>query len=163
MTREDGRKHKSEERHSGVFKATKLVLLTRIMTGKDLKDLNLQQLSPWSEFHTIALSEVMIKIWKDQKRILDKNNRSMGLIDCKPPPVEARKLLDCIGDFRSFLMKKIRIVVQSHIESYPLMSSPKDLGKIVSELLKDLQFTRQEPEKKEDMVWLTELRLTGYN
>ena len=182
-TRPEAREHTVKEEHIDVFDATKVVLLTRIMTGEGLEDLSLQELSPWPEHHTNALSRVMIKIWRDQRRKLYKNTRSMRGIDDEPTGIEARKvprpptdyhprsvgilltgiqLLDCLGDFRSFLMKKIREVVQSHLESY-MSSSPEVLKAVVSDLLVDLRFTRRHPEDTRDMVCFAELRPTGYN
>ena len=171
ITRPDARDHTVKGENVDLFEATKAVLLTRIMTGSGLEELSLQELSPWPEHHTNALSRVMIKIWRDQKRKLYTGARSIRVISGEPTGMEARKvprppsnhyrrsfgtfltgmqLFDSLSDFRSFLMKKVREVVASYLESH--MMSPEALKGFVSDLLLDLRFTRRRPEDMRDMV-----------
>ena len=89
IKRKEGRQSDVRDDDLDLFKATKAVLLTKIMTGEGANDL-----TPWPEHNTKAIGELIGTTWQDQKRNLRKTDRRIQDASNYPLEIEARKVTE---------------------------------------------------------------------
>ena len=91
--RRQAQRYQSSREHQHIFHATKPTFLSKIMSGNDADGL-----SPWPEHNPVALSDLMIRTWREQKAKLQrtKGPQVVGDPDASgnmPTPEEARKVI----------------------------------------------------------------------